>query len=48
VDLTRQIETLEAFCLAQSIKVDRVFSDIASGINERKTKTVFHPTLFSA
>jgi predicted site-specific integrase-resolvase len=32
-DLTRKIETLETFCLAQGIKVDQVFSDIASGIN---------------
>ncbi len=36
-DLTRRLSTLEAFCLAQDLKVDRVFSDIASGINERKT-----------
>jgi putative resolvase len=40
-DLTRQIETLENFCLAQGIKIDKVFSDIASGINARKTKTIF-------
>ncbi|KHD06137.1 resolvase [Candidatus Thiomargarita nelsonii] len=40
-DLTRQIETLEAFCLAQGIKVDRVFSDIASGINFEKRKNFF-------
>ncbi|MEK8017566.1 MAG: recombinase family protein [Candidatus Parabeggiatoa sp.] len=39
-DLARQIETLEAYCLAQGIKVDNVFSDVASGINERKTKTI--------
>lgn len=42
--LTRQIETLESFCLAQGIKVDKVFSDVASGINERKTKTIFYLT----
>jgi putative resolvase len=47
-DLTRQIETLESFCLSQGIKVDRFFFDIASGINERKTKTFFFPTRFSA
>jgi putative resolvase len=39
-DLARQIETLENFCLAQYLKIDRVFSDIASGINARKAKTV--------
>jgi predicted site-specific integrase-resolvase len=43
-DLTRQIETLEAFCLAQGIKIDHVFSDVASGINERKTTEFFFPT----
>jgi predicted site-specific integrase-resolvase len=40
-DLTRQIETLESFCLSQGIKVDRVFSDIASGINFEKRKHFF-------
>ena len=33
VDLIRQLEILEKFVLAQALKVDRVFSDIASGIN---------------
>ncbi len=33
VDLTHQIEMLETFCLAQGIKIDHVFSDVASGIN---------------
>ncbi|MEN8215084.1 MAG: recombinase family protein [Pseudomonadota bacterium] len=37
-DLIRQIETLESFCLAQGIKIDHVFSDIASGINFEKRK----------
>jgi len=45
-DLTRQIETQSRFCFAQGIKIDRVFSDVASGINARKT--VLHPTRFSA
>ncbi len=40
-DLIRQIETLEAFCLAQGIKIDQVFSDIASGINFEKRKPFF-------
>jgi len=43
-DLVRQIETLEAYCLTQGIKVDKVFSEIASGINARKTKTILYPT----
>jgi putative resolvase len=34
-DLARQIEMLESFCL-DKIKIDPVFSDVASGINERK------------
>ncbi len=41
-DLTRQIETLENFCLAQGIKVDQVFSDVASGINFEKRKQFFN------
>jgi len=40
-DLARQIETLETFCLAQGIKVDQVFSDVASGINFEKRKKFF-------
>jgi len=40
-DLTRQIETLENFVLAQGIKVDQVFSDVASGINFEKRKQFF-------
>jgi len=40
-DLARQIETLENFCLAQGIKIDQVFSDIASGINFDKRKQFF-------
>jgi predicted site-specific integrase-resolvase len=40
-DLARQIETLEAYCLAQGIKVDNVFSDVASGINFEKRKQFF-------
>ncbi|OAD22896.1 transposase OrfA [Candidatus Thiomargarita nelsonii] len=41
-DLTRQIETLENFCLAQGVKIDQVFSDIASGINFEKRKQFFN------
>jgi len=45
-DLTRQIETLENFVLAQGIKIDQVFidqvfSDVASGINFEKRKQFF-------
>ena len=40
-DLARQIDKLETFCLAQGIKVDSVFSDIASGINFEKRKQFF-------
>jgi len=40
-DLTRQIKTLEDFVLAQSIRVDHVFSDVASGINFEKRKQFF-------
>jgi len=40
-DLTRQIETLEAFCLAKGITIDQVFSDVASGINFEKRKNFF-------
>jgi putative resolvase len=40
-DLARQIETLETFCLAQGVKIDQVFSDIASGINFEKRKPFF-------
>ncbi|MEN8214822.1 MAG: IS607 family transposase [Pseudomonadota bacterium] len=40
-DLGRQIETLENFCLSQGIKVDQVFSDVASGINFEKRKQFF-------
>jgi len=40
-DLRHQIEVLEAYCLAQSIKIDQVFSDIASGINFEKRKQFF-------
>jgi len=40
-DLARQVDSLESFCLAQGIKVDRVFSDIASGINFEKRKQFF-------
>lgn len=40
-DLTRQIEILENFVLTQGIKVDQVFSDIASGINFEKRKQFF-------
>jgi putative resolvase len=43
-DLTRQIETLENFVLTQGIKVDQVFSDIASGINFEKR---FHAKVFA-
>jgi putative resolvase len=40
-DLTRQIETIENFCLFQGIKIDQVFSDVASGINFEKRKQFF-------
>jgi len=40
-DLARQIEALESFCLSQGIKIDQVFSDIASGINFEKRKPFF-------
>jgi len=40
-DLARQIETLEAYCLTQGIKIDKVFSDVASGINFEKRKQFF-------
>lgn len=40
-DLIRQLETLEHFVLAQGLKIDRVFSDIASGINFEKRKQFF-------
>jgi predicted site-specific integrase-resolvase len=40
-DLARQIDTLETFCFAQGIKVDQVFSDVASGINFEKRKKFF-------
>lgn len=40
-DLVRQIETLEAFSNGQGIKVLKVFSDIASGINFEKRKSFF-------
>lgn len=40
-DLTRQVETLENFVLAQGIRIDHVFSDIASGINFEKRKQFF-------
>ncbi len=43
-DLARQIKTLENFCLTQGIKIDHVFSYVASGINARKTKTILYPT----
>jgi predicted site-specific integrase-resolvase len=41
VDLARQIEKLENFCLAQGTQIDQVFSDIASGINFEKRKQFF-------
>jgi len=41
LNLECQIETLENFILAQGIKVDHVFSDIASGINFEKRKQFF-------
>lgn len=40
-DLAHQINLLEEFVLAQGIKIDRVFSDIASGINFEKRKQFF-------
>jgi len=40
-DLAHQIEMLESFCLSQGIKIDHVFSDIASGINFKKRKQFF-------
>jgi predicted site-specific integrase-resolvase len=40
-DLKRRLSTLENFCLAQGIKVDQVFSDVASGINFEKRKHFF-------
>jgi predicted site-specific integrase-resolvase len=40
-DLARKIEILDNFCLAQGIKVDQVFSDVASGINFEKRKQFF-------
>lgn len=40
-DLARQIKTLENFILDQGIKVDQVFSDIASGINFEKRTEFF-------
>jgi predicted site-specific integrase-resolvase len=40
-DLVRQIETLEKFVLTQCIKIDQVFSDVASGINFEKRKQFF-------
>lgn len=41
-DLNRQIETLSAYCLNQGIKVDKVFEDVASGINFEKRKEFFN------
>ena len=41
-NLSRQIETLSAYCLSQGIKVDKVFEDIASGINLEKRKEFFN------
>ena len=40
-DLTHQIDLLEKFVLAQGIKIDQIFSDIASGINFEKRKQFF-------
>ncbi|EDN70015.1 transposase OrfA [Beggiatoa sp. PS] len=40
-DLARQIEKLEVYCLAQGVKVDKICSDIASGINFEKRKQFF-------
>lgn len=40
-DLVHQIETLENFVLAQGLKIDHVFSDIASEINFEKRKQFF-------
>ncbi len=41
-DLTRQVETLEAYCLSLGIKVDRVFKDVASGVNFEERKAFFN------
>ena len=41
-DLNRQIETLSAYCLSQGLKVDKVFKDVASGINFEKRKEFFN------
>lgn len=41
-DLNRQIETLSAYCLNQGLKVDKVFEDVASGINFEKRKEFFN------
>jgi len=40
-DLARQINLLENLVLAQGIKIDQIFSDIASGINFEKRKQFF-------
>ncbi|RKZ42401.1 MAG: IS607 family transposase [Candidatus Parabeggiatoa sp. nov. 3] len=40
-DLARQIDSIENFCLAQGIKIDQVFKEIASGINFEKRKQFF-------
>lgn len=41
-DLIRQIESLSAYCLSQGLKVDKVFKDVASGINFEKRKEFFN------
>lgn len=41
-DLIRQIETLSAYCWSQGLKVDKVFEDVASGINFEKRKEFFN------
>jgi putative resolvase len=40
-DLSNQINRLENYCAAQGVKVDQVFSEIASGINFEKRKQFF-------
>ena len=40
-DLVNQINLLEKFVLAQGIKIDQIFSDVASGINFEKRKQFF-------
>lgn len=35
-DLYTQIETIKNYCLSQGIKIDKIYQDIASGMNENR------------